>query len=405
MDIVNMFKSMSMAPVDPVLGLSEIYRNDKHKKKINLGIGVYTDKINDAPILMSVKHAEALLLKKETSKNYLSIEGMQSFNLATQLLLFGHTNSTVHKDRIRTIQTIGGTGALRIAAECIAKNSNSRRTIWISDPSWINHYNIFLAAGLEINVYPYYDDTTHTINFDKLFSTLNKIKSGDIVLFHACCHNPTGLDPNPDQWNLLSECATKNNWIPLFDLAYQGFDHSLQSDLRGIHTFCKNNPELIICNSYSKNFGLYNERVGACTIVAENNTHAEQAFSQLRSVVRASYSNPPFHGAAIISTILLDSKLRSMWEDELNNIRKHIKNIRNIFFYTLQNINKSVSKNFDFIKNQKGMFSYIGLNAKQVLKLRKNFGIYLVGSGRINLAGLSDDNVIYVCKAIQSLFT
>lgn len=399
-----MFEFMSMAAADPVLGLSRIYKNDKRSNKINLGIGVYTDKTADAPVLISVKNAENFLLKEEISKNYLSIEGMELFNTATQSLLFGDTNSIIDKNRIRTVQAIGGTGALRIIAECIAKNSNFRRKIWISNPSWINHNNIFLAAGLEVHVYPYYNKITHSIDFDKLFSTLSKIQPGDIVLFHGCCHNPTGIDPDFDQWRILSECAKEKQWIPLFDLAYQGFDCDLQSDLQGLHIFCKNNPEIIVCNSYSKNFGLYNERIGACTIITENNDHAERALSQLRSVIRASYSNPPSHGAAIVSTILLNLKLRAIWEDELKNMREHIKGMRTLLLNTLQNTCKTSKKNFSFVKNQRGMFSFIGLNENQVLKLREKFGIYLVGSGRINLAGLSNDNINYVCKAIQSLF-
>lgn len=398
-----MFELMSTAPADPVLGLSEIYKNDTRTNKINLGIGVYTDRNINAPILESVKNASKLLLDQEISKNYLRIDGMELFNIATQTLLFGESNSIINKDRIRTVQALGGTGALRIVAECIAKNSNHRRTIWISDPSWINHKNIFAAAGLEVCTYPYYDKITHSINFDKLLSNLMKVKTGDIVLFHGCCHNPTGMDLNSDQWKILSEYSEKNRWIPLFDLAYQGFDSGLQSDLNSIHIFCKNNPELIICNSYSKNFGLYNERVGACTIIAENSTHAEQALSQLRSIIRANYSSPPFHGAAIVSMILLNPKLHSIWQHELKNMRDHIKNMRQLFFYNLQNINKSSTKDFSFIKNQKGMFSFIGIETKQVLQLREQAAIYLVGSGRINLAGLSSDNVVYVCQSIMNL--
>lgn len=398
-----MFESMSMAPTDPILGLTDIYKSDKRKNKINLGIGVYTDTRNEAPILISVKNAEELLLKREISKNYLNIEGMEEFNNSIQILLFGNDNSIISKSRIRTIQAPGGTGALRIIAECIAKNSSFKRTIWISDPSWINHRNIFLAAGLNVGVYPYYDNTTRTIDFDKLMSILNKIKAGDIVLFHCCCHNPTGTDPDSNQWNILSECAEKNRWIPLFDLAYQGFGCDLQSDLKGLHIFCKKNPELIVCSSYSKNFGLYNERVGACTIIADSSNHANQALSQLKSVIRANYSNPPSHGASIVSTILQHDTLRSMWENELKHMREHIKNMRKLLFYNLQN-NKKTNQNFAFIQKQLGMFSFMGLNTNQVMKLREKFGIYLVSSGRINLAGLSDKNIITVCNALNSLF-
>lgn len=400
-----MFELMKMAPNDPVLGLSEIYKNDKRLNKINLGIGVYTDTAINAPILISVKNAETLLLEKETNKNYLSIEGMELFNRATQSLLFGETNSIINENRIRTVQSIGGTGALRIITECISKNSNVRRKIWISNPSWINHQNIFLAAGLEIRFYPYYDQKTHAINFDELLSTLNQTTSEDLVLLHGCCHNPTGMDFSIDQWKILSEHSDKNGWVPLFDLAYQGFGYDLLSDLIGIHIFCKKIPELIVCNSYSKNFGLYNERIGACTIIAQNDIQAQKTLSQLKSIIRANYSSPSCHGAAIVSTILMNSKLRAIWEDELENMRNRINNMRELFLNNLQNTYQSHStQDFSFIKNQRGMFSFIGLNSHQVLQLRERFGIYLVGSGRLNLAGLSNENVKYVCTAIHSLF-
>lgn len=400
-----MFESILMAPSDPILGLAEIYNNDIRKNKINLGIGVYINKISEAPILVSVKNAEELLLKNEISKNYLNIEGINAFNSATQNLLFkdDRENFVVPKERIRTVQTPGGTGALRIAAECIARNSNFKRRIWISDPSWINHKNIFSAAGLEIKIYPYYDYTIHNINFDKLLLTLNnKVKSGDVVLLHGCCHNPTGMDPSLEQWEILSKCSEKIGWIPLFDLAYQGFDNDLKSDLSGLHIFCKRNPELIICNSYSKNFGLYNERVGACTIITDNSDYSERTLSQLRSIIRANYSSPPSHGAAIVSMILNNSTLRLMWENELKNMRLYIKSMRELFYYTLQKFVKT-KNNFDFIKKQRGMFTLLGFSSEQVIKLRKEAGIYLVGSGRINLAGLSNANVLQVSEAIYNL--
>lgn len=400
-----MFESMLMAESDPVLGLSKIFNNDKRKNKVNLGIGVYVDKTNDAPILSSVKNAEELLLRHENSKNYLNIEGIDTFNNATQDLLFGDLIETmVPKSHIRTVQAPGGTGALRIIAECIAKNDNFKRRVWISDPTWINHRNIFSAVGLEVQVYPYYDEKTHAIDFERLLFVLNhQVKSGDIVLLHGCCHNPTGIDPNINQWHMLSECAEKIRWIPLFDLAYQGFDSDLQSDLKGLHIFCEKKIELIVCNSYSKNFGLYNERVGACTIVADNDHAAECTLSQLRATIRANYSSPPAHGASVVSIILKNPALRSMWENELKNMRLYIKKMRELFLNTLQSFDVKSKHDFRFIKNQRGMFAFMGLNATQVMQLRKESGIYLVGSGRLNLAGLSSSNITNVCEAIYNL--
>lgn len=396
-----MFKSIKMAPSDPILGLSNIYNVDKRINKINLGIGVYIDKSGNTPILLSVKRAEELLLQQETTKNYLNIEGIQSFNTATQSLLFGNNNTVISKQNIRTVQAPGGTGALRIAADFIIHNTTSRR-VWISSPSWVNHRNIFLAAGFEVYTYPYYDITTHLINFNELYESLKNVKDGDVVLFHGCCHNPTGVDPNIDQWNILSELSIKNHWLPLFDLAYQGLSTGLKEDIQGLHIFCKKNIELIVCNSYSKIFGLYNERVGACTIVANNHRDAAHSFSQLCSVIRANYSNPPAHGASVVSIILNDTALQSLWENELKCMREHIKRMRLLLEHTLQINNPN--KNFNFISKQKGMFCFLGINENDVTKLREKWGVYLVGSGRINLSGLSNENVVRVSKAITEVY-
>lgn len=396
-----MFEAIKLAPADPILGLSDIYNTDKRKNKINLGIGVYIDALGNTPILLSVKQAEAQLLKQEITKNYLNIEGMHSFNIATQSLLFGENDVIIPKKNIRTVQAPGGTGALRIAADFIINNTSSRR-VWISSPSWINHRNIFLASGFEVCTYPYYDAITHSINFDRLYENLKNVKDNDVVLFHGCCHNPTGIDLNIDQWSILSELSVQNKWLPLFDLAYQGFSFGLKEDLQGLHIFCKKNIELIVCNSYSKNFGLYNERVGACTIIAKNNNNAERALSQLRAIIRANYSNPPAHGASIISTILHNKKLRSIWENELKSMREHIQYIRKLFVYTLQNNN--INKDFSFISKQNGMFCFMGINEDHVITLREQSGIYLVSSGRINLSGLSDNNIPRVSKAITEIY-
>jgi len=393
-----MFKSIKMAPDDPILGLSEIYDADERKNKINLGIGVYIDKLKNTPVLTSVKQAEEWLLKHEISKNYLSIEGLHSFNTATQYLLFGtDDNSIISKKCMRTVQAPGGTGALRIAAEFIVKNTNSKR-IWISSPTWINHRNIFLAAGLKVYTYPYYNSVTNSLSFNELYSSLKDVNPNDVVLFHGCCHNPTGIDPNAEQWSILSELSAKKQWLPLFDLAYQGFSRGLQEDLEGLYIFCKKNSELIVCNSYSKNFGLYNERVGACTVITNNNKNAEHALSQLRVIIRGNYSNPPAHGASVVSLILNNKTLRSTWEKELKNMRESINHMRKLFANTLQTNDKN--RDFSFIERQCGMFSFMGLNENQVIRLRNQFGIYLVGAGRINLSGLSDDNINYVSNSI-----
>lgn len=396
-----MFKSIKMAPVDPILGLSDIYHADKRKNKINLGIGVYINKSGNTPILLSVKQAEEKLLKNENTKNYLNIEGIHSFNTATQSLLFGNDNTIVSKKNIITVQAPGGTGALRIAADFIKNNTNFHR-IWISYPTWVNHKQIFLAAGFEVHTYPYYDSITHTINFDELYETLKNVKIGDVVLFHGCCHNPTGIDLNNDQWNILSELSIQNGWFPLFDIAYQGFSIGLQEDLQGLHIFCKKNIELIICNSYSKNFGLYNERIGACTVITHQLNKTKHILSQLRTIIRANYSNPPAHGALIVSTILNNEILTSIWKNELKCMREHIKYIRSLFFDMLKTHNPN--KDFSFILKQNGMFCFMGLHKDHVSTLREQSGIYLVGAGRINLSGLSDKNISRVSEAITKIY-
>lgn len=396
-----MFESIKMAPSDPILGLSNIYNTDKRTNKINLGIGVYLDETGNTPILFSVKQAEKYLLQQEITKNYLSITGIPSFNTATQYLLFGEDNVILSKNNISTVQTPGGTGALRIAADFIIHNTTSRR-IWISSPSWTNHRNIFLTAGFEVCTYPYYNAITHLIDFDKLYDSFKNIEDGDVVLFHGCCHNPTGVDLNIDQWRILSELAVKNHWLPLFDFAYQGFSVGLQEDLQGLHIFCKKNIELIVCNSYSKIFGLYNERVGACTIVTNNRKNAENSLSQLCTIIRANYSNPPAHGASIVSTILNDKTLRSLWKSELKCMREHMKCMRALLIYTLKINNPN--KNFDFITKQNGMFCFMGINENDVITLREKWGIYLVGAGRINLSGLSNNNIYRVSEAITEIY-
>ncbi|AKC60576.1 amino acid aminotransferase [Blochmannia endosymbiont of Camponotus (Colobopsis) obliquus] len=395
-----MFEYIKEAPSDPILGILDIFNADVRTNKINLGIGVYQNEHGNTPILNSVKKAESLILNCETSKNYLSIEGMYDFIVCTQKLLFSvDSNGIIADHRICTVQTPGGTGAIRIAADFLAKNTTVKR-VWISSPSWTNHKNIFVAAGLQVCYYSYYDPKLHNLSFDNMLMDLNHAGSDDIILLHACCHNPTGMDFSVEQWHILAKLSAQNGWLPLFDLAYQGFGVSLSGDVEGIRIFSNYNEELIICNSYSKNFGLYNERVGACTVVTANENDARHSLSQLKSVIRANYSNPPAHGAAIVTTILNSVNLKCMWEEELSNIRKHIKYLRQLFVCTLHD---KCTKDFSFINRQQGMFSFIGLNQKQVLKLREKLGIYMTDSARINIAGITLKNISMICDSIVSV--
>ncbi|WP_038874229.1 amino acid aminotransferase [Serratia marcescens] len=395
-----MFEKITAAPADPILGLTDIFRADARPNKINLGIGVYKDETGKTPVLTSVKKAEQYLLENETTKNYLGIEGIPAFASCTQELLFGKESPIVADRRARTAQTPGGTGGLRVAADFIANQTSAKR-IWISNPSWPNHKNVFSAVGLEVLEYAYYDAANHALDFDGLLNSLKQAQAGDVVLFHGCCHNPTGIDPTAEQWAQLAELSVANGWLPLFDFAYQGFANGLEEDAQGLRIFAAKHKELIVASSYSKNFGLYNERVGACTIVAADAETADRAFSQVKAAIRANYSTPPSHGAAVVATILGNDALRAMWEQELTDMRQRIHRMRQLFVNTLQE--KGAQQDFSFIIQQNGMFSFSGLTKEQVLRLREEFGVYAVNSGRVNVAGMTPDNMAPLCEAIVAV--
>lgn len=392
-----MFEKIIAAPADPILGLGELFRADPRTNKINLGIGVYKDENGQIPLLDSVKKTEQYLLENVPNKNYLSIEGIAEYATGTQVLLFGANSEIIKNSRAKTAQTPGGTGALRVIADFLAKQT-SVKTVWISNPTWPNHANVFKAAGLEIKQYRYYNAAEHNIDFDAMLADLGQAKTGDVILFHGCCHNPTGIDPTEEQWRTLADRVAEWDCIPLFDFAYQGFAQGLEEDALGLRIFTEKNQELLIASSYSKNFSLYGERVGACTLVAADSTIAETAFSQIKATIRANYSNPPTHGGAIVATILNNTTLRSMWEEELTAMRQRIHRMRQLFVNTLQE--KNAKYDYSFIARQNGMFSFSGLNKDQVLRLRDEFAIYAVDSGRINVAGMTLDNMAYLCEAI-----
>lgn len=395
-----MFERIAAAPADPILGLADLFRADDRPNKINLGIGVYKDETGKTPVLTSVKKAEQYLLENESSKNYLSIDGLADFGKCTQELLFGNDSAIVSARRARTAQTPGGTGALRVAADFIATQTDAKR-IWVSNPSWPNHKNVFESAGLEVCEYQYYNATTHALDFDGMVSALSAVQAGDIVLFHGCCHNPTGIDPTAEQWTQLAEMSLANGWLPLFDFAYQGFARGLEEDAEGLRIFAASHQELIVASSYSKNFGLYNERVGAFTLVASEAAIADTAFSQVKATIRANYSNPPAHGAAVVATILGNAALRAIWEQELTEMRQRIQRMRQLFVNTLAE--KGAQDDFSFIISQNGMFSFSGLTKDQVIRLREEFGVYAVNSGRVNVAGMTPDNMAPLCEAIVAV--
>ena len=392
-----MFEHIEAAPADPILGLGEAFKADSRSNKVNLGIGVYKDDNGQTPIVKAVKEAEKRLLANENTKNYLGIDGLADFNRQTQILLFGADHDIVKNKRAKTAQSLGGTGALRIAAEFI-KRQTSAKNVWISAPTWPNHNAIFKAVGMNICDYRYYDKATHGLDWAGMIADLENAQAGDVVLFHGCCHNPTGIDPTPEQWATLAKMSAEKGWLPLFDFAYQGFANGLEEDAVGLRTFAANHQELLVASSYSKNFGLYNERVGAFTLVAANEEVATKAFSQIKVIIRTLYSNPSSHGASAVATVLNDAQLKAEWIAELDEMRGRIKAMRQKFVELLAK--HGAKQNFDFIIQQNGMFSFSGLSPEQVDRLKEEFAIYAVRSGRINVAGITEQNIDYLCESI-----
>ncbi|VFP80128.1 amino acid aminotransferase [Candidatus Erwinia haradaeae] len=393
-----MFELIKESQPDPILGLNTKFHTDQHMDKINLGIGVYTDHTGNTPILSSVKQAEKFLLEQEVTKNYLQIDGLSDFGYYTQELLFGKNSSVIKQKRIRTAQTPGGTSALRIIADFISNQTNIKN-IWISNPGWQNYKNIFSAAGLKVYMYDYYDSVNHALDFSAMKNSLNSVCPGDVVVFQGCCHNPTGVDPSHEQWKYLSKMSLEKGWLPLFDYAYQGFSTGIAQDSISLSVFSATHKELIVCSSYSKNFSLYNERVGSLSIVASQSNIVDTAFSQIKSTIRSNYSSPPSHGAAVVLTILSNPSLRLQWENELSIMRERVKLMRQLLADTLKIKIKTI--NFSFITSQTGMFSLIGLSPNQINRLRNEFGVYMLQSGRINIAGITLKNLFPLCAAIN----
>ena len=366
-----MFETIQTAPPDSILGLTDAFKNDPNPQKINLGVGVYKDETGKTPILGSVKQAEEGLLATEESKSYLPIHGLPTFGAATQALLFGANHEIVTSGRAITAQTPGGTGALRVAADFIAVNMPTGTRVWLSAPTWPNHPAIFAAAGVETSTYPYFDADSRGVAFDAMLETLSAIPEGDVVLLHGCCHNPTGVDLSLEQWAQVGAIIDERKLLPLVDFAYQGFADGLEEDAAGLRTLAQPGRELMIANSSSKNFGLYNERVGGLTIVTGDADTADAVLSQVKKRIRANYSNPPAHGGSVVATVLTDPDLRAQWEGEVTAMRERINGMRHLLVETLNE--KGVEQDFSFITRQRGMFSYSGLTPEQVAALRDNW--------------------------------
>jgi aspartate aminotransferase len=395
-----MFTNLPLLPADPILGLSIAYAKDKNPQKVDLGVGVYKNDQGVTPIMAAVAEAEKLRIAKEMTKAYTAPAGYAGANEAVTQLVYGRENLAVSSNRVRTIQTPGGCGALRVAAELIQR-AKPAATLWVSTPTWANHLPLLGSAGLTLREYPYYDYATHSIRFDAMLETFKQIPRGDLVLLHACCHNPSGADLSREQWQQIVSICEEKGLVPFVDMAYQGFGEGLEQDTYGLRLLASRVPELIVATSFSKNFGLYRERAGALSIVFANEKEADAGNSQLLSVTRSLYSMPPAHGAALIDIILHSDELSQQWSDELSLMRLRIKNLR---AELVKSLNKLQDKrDFSFIAKEFGMFSFLGLSVAQVHRLKNEFSIYMTDTSRISVAGLTTEKMDYVSNAIVSV--
>jgi len=392
-----MWEKIEAAPPDSILGLTDAFKNDPSPHKVNLGVGVYKDEGGTTPILDCVKVAERVLLEKEKTKSYLPISGDPAYAAGVQKLLFGEDSEVIRSARAVTAHAPGGTGALRVGGELLKKFKPDAK-VWISSPTWANHKGIFNTAGFELADYGYYNPETKRVDFEALTASLEAVPAGDVVLLHTCCHNPSGVDLNEEQWAKVAELAKEKGWIPFLDFAYQGFGESVESDRCAVEKFSEAGIDFYIASSFSKNFGLYNERTGALTVVCPTSAAAAVAMSHLKATIRVIYSNPPAHGGLVVATILADDVLRSQWLEELAKMRDRIKAMRSALVEGLSS--RGVEGDFSYITEQRGMFSFSGLTDDIVAWLRENKAIYVVGGGRINLAGLTSANIDYVCDSI-----
>lgn len=395
-----LFAAIEMAPRDPILGITEAFNADQHPEKTNLGVGVYYDDNGKVPLLGCVQKAESLLMEKLAPRTYLPIEGLAAYDKAVQELVFGANSEVVTSKRAITAQAIGGTGALKLGADFL-KRFSPKAQVYISDPSWENHRALFESAGFVVNNYPYYDTTTKGVNFDGMLSSLKSMPAGSIVLLHACCHNPTGADLTDQQWAQVIHVVTERGLVPFLDMAYQGFGDGITEDGKVVGMFAAAGGALFVSNSFSKSFSLYGERVGALSIVAANAEEAARLMSQLKRVIRTNYSNPPMHGGQVVAMALATPELRKLWEEELAGMRVRIKAMRQALVDKLKV--KAPQHNFDFVIQQRGMFSYSGLTKAQVERLKTEFSIYAVDTGRICVAALNSRNIDRVVDAISKV--
>ena len=395
-----MFQSLQALPPDPILGLTAKFKTDANPDKIDLGMGVYKDGVGNTPIMKAVKQAEKIILQSQDSKTYVGPNGAADYNETIAKLILGQDLFQSLGKRRVTVQTPGGCGGLRLAAEFIGK-ANAEATVWVSDPTWANHKPLIGSAGLKFKSYPYYDHESHNVKFIDMLKILQQVPQGDLVLLHGCCHNPSGADLSPEQWEAVRDVALQQGFNVFIDLAYQGMGTGLEEDVHGVRLLAESLPELIIVSSCSKNFGLYRERTGAVTLVCDSDESCATASTVLTAAARANYSMPPDHGAAIVQLIMNTPELRSSWEEELKEIRDRINKLRSQFVQKLKDA--EIARDFGFIENEKGMFSFLGVNAGQIKTLIENYSIYLVNSSRINVASINDNNIDYLVNSLAEV--
>ena len=395
-----MFDRLNAVPPDPILGIISAYAADPSATKIDLGIGVYRDEQGNTPILECVKQAEQILDSTETTKSYLGPPGVAGFNSAMTRLIFGADSAVVNEDRVRTIQTPGGTAALRVGADLI-KTASPDTTIWASDPTWANHDAIVPAAGLRMENYPYFDRDLSDLRFGDMMIALQDKGPGDVVLFHACCHNPCGVSPDPQQWEAITDLAAERGFTPMIDMAYMGFERGIEEDTLAVRLFAEKCPEVLVASSCSKNFAVYRERVGAISVVCGTPGKAADVVTVINSITRKNYSMPPTHGTGIIDIILHSDELTALWREEVAGMRNRINGLRKIMSAKISEA--GIEKDFSFLQRQSGMFSFLGLSVDQVRQLREEYSIYTVDSARVNVASFNDNNIDYFIKALKTV--
>lgn len=397
---MSLFSAVEMAPRDPILGLNEAYNADARPHKVNLGVGVYYDEQGRIPLLRAVAEAERQRVAAQAPRGYLPIEGIAAYDQAVQHLLFGAESSLVREGRAITVQAVGGTGALKIGADFL-KRLLPDAVVAISDPSWENHRALFESAGFPVQNYRYYDAASNGLNREGFLADLKALPERSVVVLHACCHNPTGVDLQPADWQAVLDVVKARNLVPFLDIAYQGFGDGIEEDAQAVRLFADSGLTFLVSSSFSKSFSLYGERVGALTLVSESREESARVLSQVKRVIRTNYSNPPTHGATIVATVLSNPELRALWEAELGEMRQRIRTMRNALVEGLAAA--GATRDFAFVNAQRGMFSYSGLTAEQVERLKSEFGIYAVSTGRICVAALNERNLQPTIQAIAQV--